>query len=114
MKPIPPEENDLHLRELLKQWPEAGSLPPRFQERVWKRIALAEASAPTGSGWTQWLGWIRAFAARPALAAAYVALLLSMGFSLGWVHGTARSARIDERLSSRYVQVMDPYQSVPR
>src|ERR1041384_1578326 len=102
MKPIPPEENDPQLRELLKEWPEAGSLPPRFQERVWKRIALAEASAPAGNAWSEWLGWISAFAARPALAVGYVALLLSLGFGLGWVRGIARSARIDERLSSRY------------
>ncbi len=114
MKPIPPDGSDPPLGGVLKEWQVKASLPPRFQERVWKRIALAEAPAAPRSGVLAWLDGLQALLSRPGLAAGYVAVLLALGFGLGWVRGLEKSAQIDETLSSRYVQVMDPYQSVDR
>jgi hypothetical protein len=38
-----PKHEDEPLRALLKEWKAKPSLPPRFQEQVWRRIEQAEA-----------------------------------------------------------------------
>jgi hypothetical protein len=110
---MPSENNDPRLNELLESWRVTSNMPTGFHERVWQRIALAEATTPIAR-WRQWLGQVQALMARPQLAAGYVTLLLLLGFGLGWVRGQEKSVQVQERLSSRYVSVMDPYQSLTR
>jgi hypothetical protein len=109
MKPIPPNDPDPLLSGVLKEWKMKATLPPRFQERVWQRIALREVGSPKANWWMDVFGAVQSFLARPGLAASYVTALLVLGFAAGWTRGQEKSARVDHDLSSRYIQEIDPY-----
>jgi hypothetical protein len=107
-----PRNEDEPLRALLKEWKAASSLPPGFQEQVWRRIERAEAQ-PISSVplWTAWTNWIAAVLPRPALATAYVAVFLAIGATVGWAQARHETERVSGDLSTRYVRLVDPYQA---
>jgi hypothetical protein len=111
MKPGIPNDNDGRLSKLLHEWNADASLPPRFNERVWHRIASEE----TPAGNPPWLlgNWIAQTVMRPSFVFSYSAVLLLSGLLIGsWqAHVTAQRAK--DTLSTRYVQRVDPYQ-MPR
>lgn len=104
--------NDDRLRELLKEWRPKGSLPPRFQEQVWRSIERADAQ-PAGSLSLAavFTAWITNLLPKPALALAYVTILLLIGGTVGWNQARQESARITDQLSARYAQTVDPYKT---
>lgn len=106
--PIP--ENDRQLSELLHEWKPQSSLPPRFQERVWKAIDRAEASKPQ-SVFTAAVRWIEAVFRRPAFATVYVAVLLFVGLGAGYLQAQDKTAQTESKMRSLYVQSVDPYQA---
>ena len=110
MKPNHPSGNDEPLRELLAQWKVEESLPPRFQEQVWKRIEQAEARKPQ-SKLAALAHWIEATFRRPVLAFAYVAVLLFVGLGTGYWQAQGAMAQSQSELRARYVQSVDPYQA---
>jgi hypothetical protein len=92
---------DIKLQELLRESRPAPSLPPRFQENVWRRIEDAEAPMKSES-------WIEALASlilRPRLAFAAIALLAVAGILLGALEG-AQTAKRDAQ--ARYVAYVAP------
>jgi hypothetical protein len=106
-------ETDPLLRKTLRAWEVKEGLPPRFQERVWQRIARRETRQP--AGWWSLLSTQLAQAmARPVLATSYIAVLLAAGLLAGYWQGRVANAHASEQLSARYVQVMDPYQMPQR
>jgi len=107
-----PEENGA-LSKLLREWKVETPLPPRFEDNVWQRIAREELPALAGF-WTQLAHWIGSALARPSLAAGYVALPLAAGLLAGYCQARAEKAHALETLSSRYVQMVDPYQAPRR
>ncbi len=113
MKPENPIDNDQALHRALREWELKDSLPPRFRERVWQRIARADAPAPEAP-WTHVAHWLGRALARPALALSYVTVLLVAGLLAGYWQAQAERARTLESLSARYVQVVDPYQAPRR
>ena len=110
MKPNYPSENDNPLHELLAQWKVEESLPPRFQEQVWKRIEQVEAQKPQSS-LAALAHWIEAAFRRPSLASAYVAVLLFVGLGAGYWQAQGMMAQSQSELRARYVQSVDPYQA---
>lgn len=106
--PIP--ENDRQLSELLHEWKPQSSLPPRFQERVWKAIDRAEASKPQ-SAFAEAVRWIEAAFRRPAFATVYVAVLLFVGLGAGYLQAQDKTAETESKMRSLYVQSIDPYQA---
>ena len=107
MKPDPgpargsAEASDAKLREVLRAARPSPSLPPRFQENVWRRIEEAEAPAKSGS-------WLDAFAAlvlRPRFAYATVATVVLAGVLLGTYQG-AQTVRQGEQ--ARYLAAVAP------
>src|ERR1035441_71626 len=77
------DASDTKLREVLRAARPSPSLPPHFQENVWRRIEEAEAPPKSGS-------WLDAFAAlvlRPRFAYATVATLVLAGGLLGTYQG---------------------------
>jgi hypothetical protein len=111
MNTIPPNENDPALRAVLREWKPASSLPPRFQEQVWQRIERAEAKANLPAlAWDRLQEWIAAMLPRPALALAYVTVLLVVGATLGWNQARVETTRVTSELGARYAQAVDPYQ----
>ena len=104
-------DNHKALQNLLKEWRSAAPLPPHFQESVWRRIEQAErAPVPaTPPIWAVLAHWIGSMLPRPALATAYVAVLLAVGVTAGWTQAREETARVKGELSDRYVRVLDPY-----
>ena len=106
--------DDAPLDALLQEWKVKSSLPPRFNEQVWRRIERAEtAPVPSVSLATVFANWIATMLPRPALATAYVTVLLAIGASVGWSQARQETARVSSDLSARYAQAVDPYQANP-
>ena len=93
----------------MRAWRVNSSLPPRFQEQVWQRIEKAEAANEVFSWSTMMNGFLGALT-RPALATAYVSVLLVVGLLAGYWHALADTTNWDKALASRYVQAVDPSQ----
>ena len=110
MKPVDPFEKNDPLGRTLQEWKVEASLPPRFQEGVWRRIALSEARREP-SWWRDLFQTVDAAFRRPALAVSFVAILLLAGLSIGFIRARQESARADAALEARYVQSIDPYQA---
>ena len=100
---------DASLDRTLREWRQDAQLAPRFQERVWQRIALLEANPRLGV-WSRCRAWLNAAFARPVTGVAYVSVLLLAGLLAGYWHARHDNAQISDQLSSRYVRSMDPYQ----
>jgi hypothetical protein len=110
MKAPNPSETDRRLSELLAEWKTEASLPPRFQERVWKRIEQAEARKPQVS-LAALVHWLDAAFRRPALACVYVTVLLFVGLGAGYWQAQGTMAQSQSEMRARYVQSVDPYQA---
>lgn len=105
-------EQDAGLNALLRECKVVATLPPRFQEGVWRRIARQEEQPSVFfTVRTQFVRWINTMLPRPALAVSYVAILLVVGASVGWAQARQEKARVNGELSLRYVQSVDPYQA---
>ena len=93
--------SDTKFREVLRAARQSPSLPPRFQENVWRRIEEAEAPANSGS----WLDALAALVLRPRFAYATVTTLMLAGVLLGTYHG-AQNAKQTEQ--ARYLAAVAP------
>jgi hypothetical protein len=111
MKQESHDENDRQLQSLLRDWKIEASLPPRFDERVWRRIASEEK--PAMNPLLALKTWLGQFALKPAFALSYATILVLFGLVGGLLQAEAKSHRASEELSTRYVQMVDPYQ-MPR
>ena len=74
---------DFPLQTLLRQNRPMPSLPPRFQQNVWRRIEDAEVPAPAAS----WLDALANLILRPRFALAAAAVLLLTGVFAGTLEG---------------------------
>jgi hypothetical protein len=107
-----PGKQDDALGRLLAEWRITAPLPAHFQPEVWRRVEEAHAPAAP-SVWPVLAHWIGAVMPRPALAASYLAILLTIGATAGWTRGRHETARVKSGLGERYIRVLDPY-AVPR
>jgi hypothetical protein len=107
----PPGETD-NLRKVLRNWTVDSALPPRFQAQVWKRIARVTPEKQPSPA-ELFGGWLAAVFRRPAMAVAYVAVLLIIGLTTGYMQAHDRAARSESQGRALYVQSVDPYQ-MPR
>jgi len=106
-------ENQEPVRSLLREWKVTTPLPPRFAEGVWRRIEQADTSAQTSAQLSLWDGfqhWLSTALPRPAIAVAYVTVLLMTGMATGYWQAHSESSRLKGELGTRYVQSVDPYQ----
>jgi len=109
MKTNEPGNHDEPLRKVLKEWRSDAPLPPRFQESVWQRIERAQApGAP--SVWTLVAHWLGSLLPRPALATAYLAVLLAIGGTAGHAVVTAGCLRL--RGVTERVRILSEDQSI--
>ena len=105
-------ENDEKLSSLLREAKADAPLPPRFQEGVWRQIeSNAPARVKKASLRDVFAHWLGAILPRPAMATAYIAVLLTVGITVGWTQAQQTNARVKADLSDRYVSVLDPYQA---
>lgn len=96
------ENNDLRLRELLRESYPAPPLRFGFREGVWRRIELTEISRETPMGW---LDRAAAWILRPRLALAGGIILLVIGSSLGLRDGLASTR---QSMQERYLSAVSP------
>ena len=94
------EPDDARLGTLLRESRPSPSLPPRFQENVWRRIEKADAKSAAN-----WLDALAGWLMRPRLAFAVAAVLVLTGLGLGWNNGE-RLARNDAQ--ARYLSAVAP------
>lgn len=106
---LDPEKDD-PLRRTLREWTVDSSLPPRFREGVWHRITRAEALRHSGA-WAELMRRLESLLARPALAAAYLAVLLAAGAASGYWTAQTRAGDTETAWRAQYVQAVDPYQT---
>jgi hypothetical protein len=92
---------DTRLGALLRASRPSPSLPPRFQEAVWRRIEDAEAPVKPES----WLDKLAMLVLRPRFAFATVAALVLAGVLLGAYNGT-QAARQDAQ--AQYLEAVAP------
>jgi hypothetical protein len=102
------EPNDERLHRVLHEWKVEATLPPRFQDGVWRRIERQEVQAPA---WLLLLRRAGMLIARPSGAASYLAVLLFLGIVAGYWQARVSNAQAEQMLSARYVQLVDPYQN---
>jgi hypothetical protein len=96
--------SDAKLSTLLRASRVAPTLPPRFQEGVWRRIE--EAAAPVKvTGGIAWLDALAALVLRPRFALATAAVLIVAGAMLGMREGN-QMAKQDAQ--ARYLAVVAP------
>lgn len=110
MEPHQPTGSDATLRRVLQEWRLNASLPPRFREQVWQRIARQAAPGRWGL-WHAWTAWLEQTVPHPAVAAAYVAVLLGAGLGAGYLQARADNQRLLTNLQVRYLQLVDPLAS---
>jgi hypothetical protein len=107
------QQDDSQLRKVLQAWKVEETLPPRFEERVWRRVSLEPAPGPS-TLWTAILDRLSRTFARPVLAASYLAVLMAAGVAAGYWHARLDNAHVARQLGSRYVRLMDSYESASR
>ena len=101
----PDLNDDQGLGKALDSWKLSSSLPPRFNEMVWSKISstrnisVREILAERFS----------AVFSRPAVAWAYVGILMLTGISGGYFFGTAQADEIRTTQMASYIQYVDPY-----
>lgn len=92
-------------------------MPPGFQDAVWQRVDRLrsdfESPAPATSLFDYLRKWLAGLVARPALATAYLAVLVSFGATAGWSLAQREVGRVRTELAQRYVQTLDPYAARP-
>ena len=93
----PPD--DAKLSALLRESRVARSLPPGFQDAVWRRIERAETPAP------DWLEALASWFLRPRRAFAAAAAMLLVGVSLGIVQGASHAGELAKQ---RYLDSVCP------
>jgi len=112
MNPETHHHDDPKLGRLFHEWKVETTLPPRFDEQVWRRIAAGEKSA--ASPLITFKNSMTQLLLRPSFAFSYLGILLIAGLVSGFWQARATSHRTSETLSARYVQMIDPYQMPPR
>jgi hypothetical protein len=107
--------SDSELREKLAAWQVEGQLPRDFQQQVWKRIAMCEA-VNVDPPWLIWLKSLLMSVGRvsiPRLALTAVVVGLLIGTTTGVIEASRWNSATWNRLESKYVQSIDPYQRIP-
>ncbi len=102
MKENNQHSDDVQVSALLRQARTSPSLPPRFQQNVWRRIEDAEAPAKSAS----WLDALAALILRPRFAITTAAVLLLAGVSAGTLEGR-QLARHDAQMN--YLTAVAPH-----
>ena len=96
---------DVKLATLLRASRSGPTLPPRFQEGVWRRIEESDAPAPAPGG-LAWLDALAALVLRPRFALATATVLIVAGALLG-VHEGSQMVKQDAQ--ARYLAAVAPH-----
>ena len=102
-----PSSPDDRLRAALRAARPAPSLPPRFQEAVWRRIEQNEIRSRHAAFWP-WLDVVAAWLLRPRLALAGATAMLLVGIGIGIAQGSSLAT---DRAKQQYLSAVSPLTS---
>jgi hypothetical protein len=102
---INPDPNDAKLGTLLRASRVGPTLPPRFQEGVWRRIEEADAPA-SSTGSLAWLDALAALVLRPRFALAAATVMIVAGTTLGMREGNQMA---HQEAQARYLTAVAPH-----
>jgi hypothetical protein len=104
MNQMSPDPGEATLSALLRESRVAPSLPPRFQENVWKRIGRSEAPAvPKGA--SNWLEALAGCLLRPRFALAAAIVMIAAGSAFGVRDGNSLA---QHQAQARYLAAVAP------
>ena len=95
------DHDEARLRALLRESRSSPSLPPRFQESVWRRIESAEPDVSADK--VPWLEVLLQRVLRPRLALATVAVMMLLGAWLGIREGVESARHANQ---ARYLEAV--------
>ena len=104
MKEPKPNPEDMKLSTLLRASRASPSLPPRFQEEVWRRIEESDALARPASG-SGWLDSLATLVLRPRFAFTTAVMLIIAGALFGAQVGSQAARR---EAQERYITAVAP------
>ena len=109
MKTPNSDSNDPALRAMLRAAHPAPSLPPRFQEGVWKRLERVETTENKArSG-----GWLEQLVRRMLQPAYATAMLTAVMLAGTWMGVRDGDQAIDHVERGRYVAAVSPFPTIP-
>jgi hypothetical protein len=104
------DREDECLHQLLQTWRIENKPPPYFQERVWRRISLREDPQPAvWKLWSEFTIWCGAASRQPAMAAAYLAVVVATGAGLGYWKSERYVQQTELGWRAAYLQSVNPY-----
>ena len=96
-------------RDSLRAWRVETPLPRTFKCDVWRKIGERRKQLHY---WDAFQDWLLALVERPTPALACVALVMILGGSSGYLVGARHKNHETAGLLSKYVQAVDPYQTL--
>ncbi len=102
MKTMNPSEDE-KLQTLLRGARPSPTLPPRFEENVWRRIE--RGNPQTARGDTGWIMALAGWLLRPKFAVAAAAIIVVTGVGLGW---SSAQQQIHDQAQARYLAAIAP------
>lgn len=106
MNTSPGPSSDPELSNLLRSAHPAPSLPPRFQEGVWRRLEQSEGPSPTAAWFGRWVAGLF----RPAYASLGLAAVLLAG---AWTGSRGAEAQSRQTEQARYLAAVSPLHPAP-
>lgn len=91
MKRADDHSRDEGLLSLMRLARPAPSLPPRFQEGVWRRVERGETEPGLAAVWWAWVDGLAAAILRPRVLVSGFTAVLLCGLLVGMITGAARS-----------------------
>jgi hypothetical protein len=109
MQPKPHNDRASELSEVLGEWRVEATLPPRFQEGVWRQIARTQVVQHAPGGWwtTLLLRWEK-LVHRPVGVAACLTFFTALGIGFGLWHAQAYAKHTQSAWQNAYFQSVSP------
>jgi hypothetical protein len=105
----PHQDRADELNKVLKEWRVEASLPLRFREGVWRRIAVSqEAHGTRNSFWLSLLLRWESFVRKPVGVAACLTFFTAVGIGFGLWHTQTFTARTESAWQHAYFQSVSP------
>lgn len=109
MKQGPQREDADGLGVVLQRWRLEGTLPPRFEEGVWRRIAAAQNQPGTTLRvWQALLQRWEALIRKPVGVAACLTLFTALGVGFGYWHAQVYTAQAANAWQQAYMSSVNP------
>lgn len=92
------------LDPLLDRWNKIPSTPPNLRSEVWRRIAVAEETADSGSLWAR----LEAVFTRPSFAFTFITACMLAGLFFAEVRLSRIHAERNALYAKSYLRLIDP------